>query len=266
MPDRMFDGTLTVRSAASTGLFVLAIFYTLHLGRVELLPIVITVLFTALLAPLLRKLKRIRIFEPVGAAILLSAVVFVLGSSVSRLAEPAGEWVARAPEAFREAECKLRVLKKPMQDMTKATELISKATNFEEAKKVQQVQVKSDVWSTKIFSVTGEFVAGLATTLILLYFLLSSGDHFLEKLVKVLPRLQDKKQAVEIVREIEGQLFLYLSTVTCINIGLASSWVSPCFYLACPIPCCGGRWPPFSHLSRILAMSSALPLCHSSRA
>ena len=66
MPDRMFDGTLTVRSVASTGLFVLAIFYTLHLGRVVFLPIVIAVLFTALLAPLLRKLKRIRIPEPVG--------------------------------------------------------------------------------------------------------------------------------------------------------------------------------------------------------
>ena len=51
MPDRMFDGTLTVRSVASTGLFVLAIFYTLHLGRVVFLPIVIAVLFTTLLAP-----------------------------------------------------------------------------------------------------------------------------------------------------------------------------------------------------------------------
>ncbi len=221
LSDGMFDGPLTVRSAAPTGLFVLAVFYTLHLGRVVFLPIAIAVLFSALLAPLLRNLKRIiRIPEPVGAALLLSAVVFLLGAGVSRLAEPAGEWAARAPEAFREAEYKLRVLKKPMQDMTKATDLISKATNFEETKKIQQVQVKGDAWPMKIFSVTGEFVAGSATTLILLYFLLSSGDRFLQKLVKVLPRLQDKKQAVEIVREIEGQLFLYLSTVTCINIGL----------------------------------------------
>jgi len=236
MPERMFNGALTVHSMALTGLFALAIFYTLHLGRVVFLPIAIAVLFTALLGPLLRKLKTIRIPEPVGAAILLSAVVFVLGSGVSRLAEPAGEWAARAPEAFREAEYKLRVLKKPMQDMTKATELISKAANFEETKKVQQVQVKGDAWSMKIFSVTGEFVAGLATTLILLYFLLSSGDHFLQKLVKVLPRLQDKKQAVEIVREIEGQLFLYLSTVTCINIGLGILVGFAMFLLGMPNP------------------------------
>ena len=51
MPERMFDGTLTVRSMALTGLFALAIFYTLHLGRVVFLPIAIAVLFTRPVGP-----------------------------------------------------------------------------------------------------------------------------------------------------------------------------------------------------------------------
>lgn len=221
--DHLWEGRFTMRSVALTGLFILAVFHTLRLGRVIFLPIAIAVMLTVLMAPLLRHLKRFWIPEPIGAAILLSSVILVLGGGISRFAEPAAEWAAKAPDALREAEYKLRVLKKPMQEVNKATELISKATTLEEAKKVQQVEVKSEGWQVKFFSVTGELVAGSVMTLILLYFMLSSGDSFLQKLVKVLPRLHDKKQAVEIVREIEGHLFQYLLTVTCINLGLGAA-------------------------------------------
>ena len=184
--EELFDQHLSIRSVALTGLFVIAVLYTLHLGRVIFLPITLAILFTVLLAPLLRTMKRFKIPEPIGAALLLSAIITIFGFGVARLAEPAADWAARLPDAFLEAEYKLRVLKKPMQEVTKATDLISKAVNFDGPKKVQQVEVKGDAWPVKLFNVTGELVAGFATTLILLYFLLSSGDLFLQKLVKVI--------------------------------------------------------------------------------
>jgi predicted PurR-regulated permease PerM len=55
---------------------------------------------------------------------------------------------------------------------------------------------------------------------ILLYFLLACDGVFLAKLIKVSPRLVDKKRAVSIVREIEAQISRYLLTITAINIGL----------------------------------------------
>lgn len=207
-------------SVALTGLFILAILFTLHVGRVIFVPMATALLLTVLLAPIIRRMKRIKIPEPAGAAVLLSMMLFVIVYGVSRLAEPALQWAARAPDAFSEAEYKLRVIKKPMQEVNKATELLTKATRLDEPKKVQQVEVKEKAWPFKIFSITGEFLAGLATMLVLLFFLLSSGDLFLQKLMKVLHRLQDKRRAVEIIREIEAQLATYLFTVTCINGGL----------------------------------------------
>ena len=207
-------------SVALTGLFVLGILYTLHIGRVIFIPIAIAVMLSVLLAPVIRRMKKLKIPEPVGAALLLSMIVFLFAYGLSRLAEPAAEWVGRAPAALSEAEYKLRVLKKPMQEMSKASDLISKAANPNESKKIQQVEVKGNAWPIKIFSVTGEFLAGLAAMLVLLYFFLSSGDLFLQKALKALHRLQDKKRAVEIIREIESQLATYLFTVTCINCGL----------------------------------------------
>ena len=234
--ERLIDQHLNIRSVALTGLFVIAVLYTLHLGRMIFLPMTLAVVFTVLLAPLLRAMKRFKIPEPIGAALLLSAVIAICGYGVARLAEPAADWAARLPEAFLEAEYKLRVLKKPMQEVTKATELLSKAANFDGAKKVQQVEVKGDAWPIKLFNVTGELVAGFATTLILLYFLLSSGDLFLQKLVRVLPRLEDKKRAVEIVRQTEEHLFTYLFTVTCINFTLGAAVGIAMYLLDMPNP------------------------------
>ncbi|HVG01467.1 MAG TPA: AI-2E family transporter [Nitrospira sp.] len=227
---------LHVHSVTLTGLFILAVLSALHLGRVVFLPITIALLFAVLFAPLMRRLKHIRIPEPVSAAILLSLLMAALIYGVTRLAEPASEWAGRVPDAFREAESKLRVLKQPMQDVTKATEMLSKATALDGAKKVPQVEVKNDAWPMKFFSVTGEFLIELATTLILLYFLLSSGDMFLQKLVKVLPKWSDKRRAVEIVRQVEEQLFQYLFTVTCINVGLGTLVGTAMYFLEMPNP------------------------------
>lgn len=229
--------SIIFHSVSLAGLFLLALLYTLHVGRVIFLPMTIALLFAVLFAPLLRRMKRMYIPEPIGAAMLLFLLVGLLGYGVSRLSEPAAEWVDRAPAAFREAEVKLRVLKKPMQEMSKATELFAKAAAFDESKKkVQQVEVKGDGWQIKFLSITGELIIGFATTLILSYFLLSSGDLFLQKLVKVLPRWPDKKRAVEIVRQIEGQLFEYLLTVSLINMGLGTAVGIAMYLLGMPNP------------------------------
>ncbi|HEX2055979.1 MAG TPA: AI-2E family transporter, partial [Nitrospiraceae bacterium] len=198
-----------------------------------------------LLAPVIRRMKKMKIPEPIGAAILLSMVVVILAYGLSWLAEPAAEWIAKAPDAFIEAEYKLSMLKKPMQEMSKATELLSKAANPEESKRVQQVEVKGNALPLKVFSRTGELFAGLAATLVLLYFFLSSGDLFLQKTVQALHRLEDKKRAVEIIREIEGQLASYLFTVTCINCGLGVAVGAAMAALGMPNPILWGVMATF---------------------
>jgi len=61
---------------------------------------------------------------------------------------------------------------------------------------------------------------GLGETLVLVYLLLASGDLFLQKLVRVMPTLSDKKRAVEISHEIQQNISNYLFSVSLINVGL----------------------------------------------
>ena len=54
--------------------------------------------------------------------------------------------------------------------------------------------------------------------MVLLFFLLASGDLFLRRVVEILPTLSNKKQAVEISREIESNISSYLATISVMNL------------------------------------------------
>src|SRR5690348_8083395 len=64
---RPFD----VRSIALTGLFILAVFYTMYFMRSVLLPVILALLLSYLLRPIVRALARWKIPLSVGAAFVL---------------------------------------------------------------------------------------------------------------------------------------------------------------------------------------------------
>ncbi len=68
-----------------------------------------------------------------------------------------------------------------------------------------------------LFTGTATAAAGLFTTLVVLFYLLVSGETFLRRLVEILPRFENKRQAVEISLHIERNISVYLITVTLIN-------------------------------------------------
>src|SRR5207245_2881196 len=79
-----------------------------------------------------------------------------------------------------------------------------------EQKAVPTVELKTSRVPTTFINWTGTFLAGAGETLVLLYLLLASGDLFLQKLVRVMPTLRDKKSAVEISHEIQQNISNYL--------------------------------------------------------
>src|SRR6185503_5021322 len=92
-----------------------------------------------------------------------------------------------------------------------------------EQKKTPVVEVKQHPITDRLVGQTPELVVSTLTMLILLYFLLAYDGVFLAKLIKLMPTLSDKKRAVSIAHEIEGQVSRYLFTITVINccLGLA---------------------------------------------
>jgi predicted PurR-regulated permease PerM len=216
----ILQGPLGVRSLALSGLFILAAFYTLYLARSFILPIVLAVLLNFLLSPVVRGLNKLRIPNALGAALVVFGVVGGVAWGVYELSGPAYQWAQEAPRSLRKIERRLREFKKPVQTMSKATEQVEKITQVGGGRTPQRVEVQTETLGERMFSQATELVAGGTVMLILLFFLLASGDLFLRKLIRVLPSLSDKKRAVEIARQIESDVSAYLVTITIINIAL----------------------------------------------
>jgi predicted PurR-regulated permease PerM len=210
-----------VRSIALTGLFILALFYTIYFMRSILLPIVLALLLSYLLRPIVRGFAKLKIPLTVSAAVILIGFLVLVGYGISALATPTAAWLQKAPAGLAELQHKLRPVKKSVAQVTQATSEIEKLamTNAE----AKAVEVKRHPITETFVTRTPEFIASTVFLVILLYFLLVYDQVFIAKLVKLLPTLSDKKTAVGIAQDIESQVSRYLFTITAINscLGLA---------------------------------------------
>jgi predicted PurR-regulated permease PerM len=74
------------------------------------------------------------------------------------------------------------------------------------------------------------------TTILLVYFLLASGDLFLRKLVQATPRLRDKIRTVEVAHNLQREISTYFGTITLINTGLGLVTGMAMWLLGMPTP------------------------------
>jgi predicted PurR-regulated permease PerM len=210
-----------VMSIALTGLFILAVFYTIYFMRSILLPIVLALLLSYLLRPIVRGLAKLKIPLAVSAAVILIGLLVLVGYGISALATPTVAWLQKAPAGLADLQHKLRPVKNSVAQVTQATSEIEKlaTTNVE----ATAVEVKRHPITETFVTRTPEFIASAVFLVILLYFLLVYDQAFIAKLVKLLPTLSDKKTAVGIAQDIESQVSRYLFTITAINacLGLA---------------------------------------------
>ncbi len=208
-----------LRSAALNGLFVLAVLYTLRVAREFLLPVTLGLFVYLLLRPAVRALARFHIREPLGAALVTLAVVAVVGLGAYALSYPATAWIARAPASLHKVQDRLRPLALRLQRVTRTAEDMQRITAVDSSgNSPQQVTVKETSLVEQLFGGMQSLVAGAVVVLTLAYFLLASGDLFLRKVVQALPRLADRKRAVEIAREMERQISGYLFYTTMMNV------------------------------------------------
>lgn len=215
--DRAFD----IRSFALSGLFILALFYTMYFMRSVLLPIVLALLLSYLFRPIVRSLAKVGVGHSLGSALVLLSLIAGIGYGVSFLATPVAGWLEKAPYGMQQLQQKLVPLKASMQQVAHASGEIEKlASPGGQTQPAPVVEVKEHRLTQMLFKGTPEFIFSAVLLLILLYFLLAYDEVFLSKAIKMMPTLKDKKRAVTIAHEIASHVSRYLLTTTLINICL----------------------------------------------
>lgn len=226
---KLVRGPFGIRSISLTGLFILACFYTLYFARDFFLPVMVAIIFNFLLGPVVRALRGFRIPSPIGSAVVIASFLAVFSLLSFQLAGPLAEWLSRVPETGARLQAKIEPLKKSVEKVATTSEQVERLMTLraERRKALQSVELKQTSLLDVLFSGTSKAVFSVLVFIVLLYFLMASGDLFLSKLVHVLPKLSDKKRAVQIAREIEGNISRYLLTLAAINftIGILSTLI-----------------------------------------
>jgi predicted PurR-regulated permease PerM len=235
-----------VRSRLLTGIFTLAVFYTMYFAKSLLIPIVLAFLFNLLLAPIVRALRGyLRVPEGLGAVLVLLLLTGSVGMAFYGLSGPAALWLDELPVAMSDIERKIRPWKEPVETMQEAAQQVEEAAQGaasaaapagEAASEPVEVVVRTPGLTQTLLSGTATLTAGLLITVVLLYFLLASGDTLLRQAVTIAPRLRDKKRVVEIVRDMEDDVSYYLLTISMINGGLGVTVGLAMFLLGMPNP------------------------------
>jgi predicted PurR-regulated permease PerM len=226
----------TARVPGVLVLVVLATLYTIYFARAFLLPITFAFLLASLLTPIIRALAKLHVPAPAGAALIMLLFVGMVGVAGYGLAGPVEGWVAHSPEIVRKAGVRLRILTKPVDQVTKAAEQVERVAAAETPGKTREVAIQGPTLASRFFGTTQTVLENAIEVTLLLYFLLAAGDMLLEKLVKVLPQVSDKRKAVRIARAIESSISTYLMTTAMINIGEGAIVALSLFVLGMPMP------------------------------
>jgi len=209
-------------SALTAGVVVLAGLATvgaLYVGKELLIPITLALVLKLLLQPVMDFLSvKLRIPAALSAFIL---IVCIFGTAVVvafSISGPASSWLQKAPQVLPTLKEKLVPLRQPIEYLQGAIKELEDAATSSKDANVPQVAVKdTSAVASKLTGITLMVLGRIFTTMIVLFFLLAAGERLLRGLIEVLPRLRDKRQAVDIAAETQRQIGGYLVTITVMN-------------------------------------------------
>jgi predicted PurR-regulated permease PerM len=203
------------------GLLILAILYSIYIAKSLLLPLAVAMLLAGLLQPLVHELRRLRIPEPAGAAIVVLALFSIVGFTSYRLSFPAAEWFKRGPYLLWEAEFKLDAFFEVLRKTRHAARQLEEAAELDKApNEKEEVVIQEPTITERIMSHTQSAFATVIITLVLLYFILARGSLTLERFVASLADPDQGEKWRTLLFHIQQEITRYLVTITLINTAL----------------------------------------------
>jgi predicted PurR-regulated permease PerM len=205
-------------SISVIGTFVILLIGALYFARAFFLPVMLALLITLTFSPLVRYLRHRGLPSVVSAVLIVVAMFGLLASAAIYLADPISQVIGDAPAIAQRIDERFAPLREPLRKVMSVSSQIEQmagAGTGPGAEKVVLAQPGLAAWAADALGGLG---ATLGVTLVLVVFLLSSGDLFLHKLVRILTTFSDKKRSVRVVHDVEFEVSRYLLTITAINI------------------------------------------------
>jgi len=214
-----------VRSFSLGLLALLASIYTLHWAGAVFIPIMVGILSSYALSPVVDWFHARKVPRALSAAVLLLGIIGGVGALGYSLSDDASKLVEQLPAATQKLRSAMRPL--PGAPRNTLTTMQQAASQLEQAAEetsrslptgpgVQRVQIvkprfdiRDYVWNGSL-GIVG-MLGQLGTVSLITFFLMTSGDSFRRKLVKLTgPTLSRKKITLQALNQINDQIQLYM--------------------------------------------------------
>lgn len=233
---------IDVRNLALTAIAVMAAILLLQYAQAVIIPIVLGLIVSYALDPAVTLLARIRVPRPIGAGLVLVAVVVTGSALLYALRFEAVAFVDELPRAARRMR---QLVENDRQSPPSAIQQVQKAaTEIERAANaaatpappssgVSRVQVEPPSFNASQYLLWGSMglaaaMAQVVLILFLVYFLLAGGDLYRRKVVKIAgPSLTKKRITLQILEQIDRQIerFLLVQMLTSAVVAVVS-WLA----------------------------------------
>jgi predicted PurR-regulated permease PerM len=238
---------VNVRSASLVAIATLACLYMLHWASAVFVPLLLGLMFSYALTPLVNRLAALHIARSLAAAVVLGSVLGGVGSIAYSLSDDAALMIQALPEAAQKlrrgidglrgkggAVSGIDTVQKAAAELERAAE--GGATSAP-GRSVTKVQIEPPRFNVKdyLWSGTLGLAAAVGQALVVLFitfFLLSSGDLFRRKVVRIAgPTFGQRRLTLQALDEIDQQIQRYLlvqvftSAVVGVATWLAFAWL-----------------------------------------
>jgi len=224
------------RTFFTGGIFVILLLGALNYASAIAIPIVLAFVMKLVLQPVFRILTNVGIPRSLASSLIIMALVFGTAGFLTVLSTPAASWADKLQEGYPQLREKFSFLS---ESASKTQKILVQAEDLTKSVhgKVMSVAMAGTSLPDRILIGTQTFMMGIFTTMIVLFFLLTADDTFLRRLVEVLPRFKDKRQAVNISQQIESDVSKYLATITIINVcvGVIAGCIMKFFHIEDPM-------------------------------
>lgn len=210
-------------SWAVIGIFVILAFAAIAAGRDFLMPVTLAALLFFVFTPLRRLARRRGIPDGLTAAAVTLGLVVSVALIAFGASGPVNQAAQNLPTIKVRLEQKFSDIRDSFEELRQAAQEIEAAQGpaaGAEAPPVVRVEETGGSPLSTMMRWTPTIAGQVVFTLVLLFFMLASGDLLYLKIVQSFDSMREKRNAYLALRQIEDSLGNYLGAITIINAGL----------------------------------------------
>ena len=233
---------INIRSMSLIVLTSIASLYFIDWAQPVLLPLVVAVLISYALDPLVATLDRIHIPRPLGAALVLCALIAILAAASVPLKQEAMAMLDKIPQAIKELQREDASASEDEESIMEKAQIAAKQVEETAEKSQEEPAVQAGVTPVRVVDepmdvrdyvirnspATIVLISQMFSVLLLVFFLLSVGKLYRRKIVRISgPSFRRMRKAARIMNELHHQVrrFLFVMVISALFVGILT-WLA----------------------------------------